>query len=315
MIPDDHCLIIENFNAIYLQSQRDTKMLYCKNTVSFKDEDVVDPLENDFRVYKDSKHIPITTFPSYARFGMVGLCLTGSVKISIHNDEYLLNENQLIVILPGQLVSAKEISSDFSIDYFTMSHSLFNDVLSGICRFSASFFLYMRSKSHYKLIGKEVDNFTNYYRWIYSKSNSQHLFRREYIINLLRLLYLDLYNNYKNTVSSKSSGLDARKEELAYNFFLLILEYYKENRDVAFYADKLCITPKYLSTVVKTISGKSAKEWILEYIILEIKDLLKCSTLNIQEIATKTHFANQSSLGRFFRKHTGMSLSQYRMNK
>lgn len=107
---------------------------------------------------------------------------------------------------------------------------------------------------------------------------------------------------------------DTRKEELANKFFGLIMKHFKENKDVAFYADKLCITSKYLTMVIKETSGKSAKDWIVEYIILEIKALLKNTSLNIQEIAIKTNFANQSSLGRFFRKHTGMSLSQYRMS-
>ena len=66
--------------------------------------------------------------------------------------------------------------------------------------------------------------------------------------------------------------------------------------------------------VLKEVRGKSAKDWIVEYIVLEIKALLKNTNMNIQEIAVKTNFANQSSLGRFFRKHTGMSLSQYRMS-
>ena len=66
--------------------------------------------------------------------------------------------------------------------------------------------------------------------------------------------------------------------------------------------------------VIKEVSGKSAKDWIVEYIVLEIKALLKNTNMNIQEIAVKTNFANKSSLGRFFRKHTGMSLSQYRMS-
>ena len=66
--------------------------------------------------------------------------------------------------------------------------------------------------------------------------------------------------------------------------------------------------------VIKEVSGKSAKDWIVEYIVLEIKALLKNTNMNIQEIAVKTNFANQSSLGLFFRKHTGMSLSQYRMS-
>lgn len=77
------------------------------------------------------------------------------------------------------------------------------------------------------------------------------------------------------------------------------MTHYKENREVSFYADKLCITPKYLTTIIKAVSGKSAKDWILEYIILEVKALLRDSSLNIQEIVLRTNFANQSSLGRF----------------
>lgn len=67
---------------------------------------------------------------------------------------------------------------------------------------------------------------------------------------------------------------------------------------MAFYADKLCITSKYLTMVIKETSGKSAKDWIVEYVILEIKTLLKNTNMNIQEIAIRTNFANQSSLGR-----------------
>ena len=83
---------------------------------------------------------------------------------------------------------------------------------------------------------------------------------------------------------------------------------YKVNRSVTFYANSLCITPKYLTMVVKEVSGKSAKDWITEYMILELKGLLTNSTLNIQEIVEKTQFSNQSSLGRFFRRHTAYRL-------
>ena len=97
-------------------------------------------------------------------------------------------------------------------------------------------------------------------------------------------------------------------------FMKLVESHLKEQHSVQYYADKLCITSKYLTMVIKETSGKSAKDWIVEYVILEIKTLLKNTNMNIQEIAIRTNFANQSSLGRFFRKHTGMSLSQYRMS-
>ncbi len=65
------------------------------------------------------------------------------------------------------------------------------------------------------------------------------------------------------------------------------MQHYREHKDVAFYADKLCITSKYLSMVIKEASGKTAKDWIVEYAILEIKAMLKNSTMNIQEISIK----------------------------
>ena len=154
----------------------------------------------------------------------------------------------------------------------------------------------------------------NFFGMVKDKVTSNDIYRRELIIHLLRYLYLELFNAYEKEASLMTTRKDTRKEELANKFFGLIMKHFKENKDVAFYADKLCITSKYLTMVIKEVSGKSAKDWIVEYIVLEIKALLKNTNMNIQEIAVKTNFANQSSLGRFFRKHTGMSLSQYRMS-
>ena len=75
----------------------------------------------------------------------------------------------------------------------------------------------------------------------------------------------------------------------------------KENKEMSFYAKQLDITPKYLSKVIKDVSGRSAKDWIVEYTLLEIKSLLNNTTLNIQQITLDTHFSTQASLGRFFK--------------
>src|SRR5699024_12089769 len=107
------------------------------------------------------------------------------------------------------------------------------------------------------------------------------------ICSLMMILYQELYNIYKVNSHNRKHTFDNHKKELAHGFFLLIMKFYKENRSVAFYADKLHITPKYLTMVVKEVSGMSAKDWITEYILQEIKFLLKNSSLNIQEIADR----------------------------
>jgi len=228
--------------------------------------------------------------------------------------EYHVEKGGLIVILPNQLASIKDKSNNFTMSYFIVSQSLINDVVSGISRMSPLFFIHIRRKHYYVLNEDEVYRFGAYYDLIQNRVIAENpVYGKEYITNILRLFYLDLYNNFKNSLFATKPAPETRKEKLAYDFFLLITELYKENREVAFYASKLCITPKYLSTVIKEVSARSAKDWIVEYIMLEIKYLLKNSNLNIQEITVRTNFSNQASLGRFFRKHTGMSPSEYRI--
>lgn len=207
-----------------------------------------------------------------------------------------------------------EASDDFLTTTLVVSPTMFSDALSGVPRFSPHFFFYMRTHYWYPQTENDTRRLMNFFGMVKDKVTSNDIYRRELIIHLLRYLYLELFNAYEKEASLMTTRKDTRKEELANKFFGLIMKHFKENKDVAFYADKLCITSKYLTMVIKEVSGKSAKDWIVEYIVLEIKALLKNTNMNIQEIAVKTNFANQSSLGRFFRKHTGMSLSQYRMS-
>ena len=88
--------------------------------------------------------------------------------------------------------------------------------------------------------------------------------------------------------------------------------HYKQERSISFYAEKLCLTPKYLSSVIKQATGKLAGTWIDECVILEAKTQLKCSGKSIQQIAEELNFANQSFFGKYFKHHTGMSPSKYK---
>ena len=274
-------------------------------------------LGDEFKICRNLKYLPLTTYPSYIQTGLIVFCLKGNANINIYGNEHLLCENELAVFFPGQLVSFTNFSDDFITLTFILSSSFYEDVLSGVHRFSPHYFFYMRSHFWFSLNEREVAGFNMYFDLISNRIRQrQGPYRREALIHLLRFFYLDLYNTYLNdSLLMGGHKPDARKEELADQFFKLIMEHYKENREVAFYADKLFITSKYLSMIIKEVSGKTAKDWITEYIVLEIKALLKNSTMNIQQIAIKTNFANQSSLGRFFRKHTGMSLLEYRMQK
>jgi len=103
-----------------------------------------------------------------------------------------------------------------------------------------------------------------------------------------------------------------RSNEILEQFLALVSEYHTSERSMGFYADKLCLTPKYLSKLIKQASGRSAPDWIDSFVILEAKNLLKYSDMPIKEIVYRLHFPNPSVFHKFFKAHTGMTPSEYR---
>lgn len=273
-------------------------------------------LANEFTIHESENTLPLPSYPSYLQYGIIGICLSGSAELNIHSYKHLWVKNELVVILPGMLASVHKISADFSANFFQVSTSLFNDVLSGISRFTIDFYFYMRCNYHYLMNEDDIKRYEYFYDLIYQRAHStRSWFPRLSVINILRILYLDLYSEFRNNTSQISKVSDSRKIELTRQFFLLVMDNYKEKQSVSFYADKLHISAKYLTMVVKEISGRPVKDWITEYTLLEIKALLMDTSLSIQEIANRTCFSNQSSLGRFFRKHAGVSPRAYRVLK
>jgi len=107
----------------------------------------------------------------------------------------------------------------------------------------------------------------------------------------------------------------SRKEELFDQFLRLLNQYCWKERSVSFYANELCITPQYLSLILKSLSGKSANRWIEEALMIEAKMLLRTPNTNVQQVADKLSFPDQSTFGKFFKKNMGISPSEYRKTR
>ena len=131
-------------------------------------------------------------------------------------------------------------------------------------------------------------------------------------MQLLRVFYWDIYVSYKRNPKAAELVKYTRKEKLLFDFFCLVIEFHTVSRDVAFYAKKMCVSAKHLTMVITDMSGRSAKDWIIDYSLLEIKALLRDSDLEIKEVASRTNFQSNSVMTRFFREHTGMTPSEYR---
>lgn len=111
--------------------------------------------------------------------------------------------------------------------------------------------------------------------------------------------------------SDDSARPRSRRILYTHEFVRLVRKHFRHQHTVRFYANKLCISPKYLSLIVKETCGHTAAEIIDEYLLLEAKNLLRFSGKNIQQIAFELNFSNQSSFGKYFKNLTGLSPSEF----
>ncbi|MDD3507425.1 MAG: helix-turn-helix domain-containing protein [Parabacteroides sp.] len=145
--------------------------------------------------------------------------------------------------------------------------------------------------------------------------NNKGLFRKKIIANLVSVLILhimseDLINN-RSTLMSDSIRESTRIKNLSNNFIKLVKQYSSEYRQVSFYADKLCISPKYLYFSVKSTTGMTPNEWINRIVIHSAKKLLQKSDNTIKEVSYTLNFPNPSFFGKYFKRLVGVSPADY----
>lgn len=266
-------------------------------------------VENHLRIELLEKKIPITLGISRIKEAIVGICLKGKMNIEVDIKEYFVNENAYFALFPGQIVNLKTISEDFETMYFTISSSLFNEIMY---RFPPDFIFYFKKNTIYHDLLENVEFEKKRFerlRTVYD--NKENICRREILLSHIRIFYLELYNDVC-TLLNNYSNKNNRSYEIYEKFKSLVISDYKVDREVLYYADKLNMTPKYLSLIVKQQSYRNAKKWIDEYVVSEIKLRLHSSNESLQEIAFDLNFADQSFLSKFFKRQTGVSPSDYR---
>ncbi len=245
-------------------------------------------------------------------------CIRGSVRISVNLNEYDISDNHLIITTPGKILKVTDVpeqdtsnlrylliamSSDFASGLRLDLKSLLND---GVALMETPVLRLEEDKiklmSQYLSLTAEV---------IRMKGEYQEDALRSLVASMLCVV-AGVWSERLEEVRNTTSQTTSRSRMIFDQFIKLVSEYHTKYRNVGFYADKLCLTPKYLSKLIKTASGRSAPEWIDAYVILEAKNLLKYSDITIKEIVYRLNFPNQSVFYKFFKARTGMTPSDYR---
>ncbi|MCD7930038.1 MAG: helix-turn-helix domain-containing protein [Tannerellaceae bacterium] len=249
--------------------------------------------------------------PRRLDWGLLFLCRQGKATISTEIISYEIQTNFKVTLLPGTIFTVHEASDDFKVSFLAFSDTLFGEANF---RLQPAFFRFMRENPVYHMPDEKVAIMLGLFPFldsVYQDRNNQ--FRYEIVRNQLQCILWDTYDKIQRYFDNIKGSTSYHKHEIFKKFISLIRTHYKEEREVAFYADRLCITPRYLSFISRQVTRtKSAKDLINNHIILEIKVLLESIQLPVQEIAHRLNFPDQSYLGRYFKRYTGQSPSQYR---
>lgn len=237
-------------------------------------------------------------------------CRKGTANIEIDLIPYELVANTQLIIIAGSIFHNISNSDDFMISYITFKHEVYDEATAQL---EPSFTFFLKEYPCVQLGEKRINKMNYLVEAMEDFYNEKtNCFRVKIFKNNIQSFLLDVYDKTRTLFKIDKSEEVGRREELFIKFIHLIHKYCPQQREVGFYAEKLCITSRYLSSITQNIADKSAKYIIDKHTIQRIKIMLKYSNMSIQDISYELNFPDQSFFSRYFKKHTGMSPLEYR---
>ena len=248
-------------------------------------------------------------------FQMKGLgliiCRQGNFQFSLNQKKHFAGAGESLFIPEDSLFQVLSESEDLQLFIFIYQIEPIRDIIGNSV---ATMYLYMQLRTEPCYVWNTGDE-EEVLKYMSLLDNTLHLDNNTFNDNEQRLLLLGLTYRICSIYNRKLMNLKTtvgHKHEIFIRLIQLIDAHYTEERGVEFYADKLCLSPKYLSALSKSVCGFTVQELIFKSIIRKSISLLKNTQKNIQEIADFFNFPNASYFGTFFKKQTGMSPQQYR---
>ena len=236
------------------------------------------------------------------------ICVRGCARFKLNMLEVVVEPGTIVTILPNSIIEPVEKSADFFLEALLFSFDFISDL-----RLPSDFNIVEKIEQNpcLHVSQKEIDNLLKFHSFIVEQYNRREHPNRQIIAKCLLFALIaeigTLYSTVERDVEKKTHA-----EKMTSRFYTLLRKHYKEERNISFYADKMCMSPKYLTSTIKMLTGKSVMMWIHEAVISIAKVELKSSDKTVLQISDELNFADASLFCRFFRKYTGMSPKEYR---
>lgn len=241
-------------------------------------------------------------------------CRKGRLLLEIGGGKQLkAHEGQLILIPTEKLLHPMMVSTDVEVSSLIVSDKMLRTILGpqiGIWNSA----IYMQET--FVIDGKRWTNILRDHSLAIFQGGDLKL-GSEITMSFLRTLLLIVCEQLlRQESTSKAIDTSTDRDKEIFNQFLVLLGHEQhKRRQVSYYAERLYITPKYLSTVCTRVSGKSPMRWITDSVMEQCYTLLKTTNMSIKEISNQMGFPNPSFFGQYFRDEAGMTPLEYRTGR
>ncbi|MFT3827540.1 MAG: helix-turn-helix domain-containing protein [Chitinophagaceae bacterium] len=235
------------------------------------------------------------------------------MRLRINLTDYEVPENHLLVIAPTVVREFGPATEDCAVCGMVFTSDFMAQAGMSPKHMELFDFFSANNDPVVPLGPQDVDNLVSLVQVMSRKSagNNSNVLDKE-VINHSFLAFIyemaTVFRKHKGAVSIQLT----KKEDLAMRFAKLLNGHFREERSVFFYADLLCVTPKYLTQTVKEVTGKTAGEMIDGMVVMEAKVLLNNMSQSIASVAESLYFSDQFFFSKFFKKHTGLTPTDYR---
>ena len=288
----------------------DIRTLHMGDTLSLSGS--MSCLGNEITLLDDISWKNLVEAPMQIGFLLIVLCTEGEVTFTLGGREQHMEAGDLFISFGEQIIQEEHADRNFHAKAFLMTRQFAQNCIVGL-NMMWPYLLYLMKNPVLKMDSEEREWLENCYHLIRRRlSQMSGRYTREATVSLVRAFYFEICNLLDARVQPDQSGVQNRAYAIFDQFIRLLSQHFKQERSVEWYSNEMCLTPKHLSEVVKQVSGKTAGQWITTMVIIEIKNLLKHTTLSIKDIAQDMNFPNQSFLGKYFKNVEGISPSDFR---
>lgn len=254
------------------------------------------------------------------KFNVFVFCLNGKLELDVAETHYVVHEGETFICPSGMIISNVMVSPDFKFTILSLTDRIIQSLLSTNVDIWNRAVYYRREHVGKMRTNETSRQFASQFMGIVRTmiANKDNPFREEMVRSMLQIILLSFCAHKKNDEESEGHAIPNlyTKSPQGKALFSKFLELLKEepirHRPVYYYAEKLCISAKYLSHVCKEVSGKSANEFIQAVVVEDITHYLRNTTLSVKEISNILGFPNISFFGKYVKSHFGVSPNEYR---